>query len=129
MIDSFVFKKLSHNDTGQARGHQGGVVIPKDIAKFFPALPAVLPGGNPTVDVRLTADLFVDGSRLATVETRYAPRAETRDDTDGLSLDFGTWRMNLRGSNTEPLLRLNVESRARPDLVAQAVAEISALFT
>jgi putative restriction endonuclease len=71
MIDSFVFKKLSHNDTGKARGHQGGVVIPKDIAKFFPALPAVLPGGNPTVDVRLTADLFVDGSRLATVETRY----------------------------------------------------------
>ena len=66
---------------------------------------------------------------IATVETRYGPRAETRDDTDGLSLDFGTWRMNLRGSNTEPLLRLNVESRARPDLVAQAVAEISALFT
>jgi putative restriction endonuclease len=71
MIDSFVFKKLSHNDTGKARGHQGGIVIPRDIAKFFPALPAVLPGGNPTVDARLTADLFVDGSRLATVETRY----------------------------------------------------------
>ena len=32
MIDSFVFKKLSHNDTGKARGHQGGIVIPKDIA-------------------------------------------------------------------------------------------------
>ena len=65
---------------------------------------------------------------IAKVETLYAPRAEARDDTDGLSLDFGTWRMNLRGSNTEPLLRLNVESRARPDLVDQAVAEISALF-
>lgn len=65
---------------------------------------------------------------ITRVETLYAPRAETRDDTDGLSLDFGTWRMNLRGSNTEPLLRLNVESRARPDLVDQAVAEISALF-
>ncbi len=66
---------------------------------------------------------------IAKVENLYAPRAETRDDTDGLSLDFGTWRMNLRGSNTEPLLRLNVESRARPDLVDQAVAEISALFS
>jgi phosphomannomutase len=66
---------------------------------------------------------------IARVETLYLPRAESRDDTDGLSLDFGTWRMNLRGSNTEPLLRLNVESRARPDLVDQAVADISALFT
>ena len=34
------------------------------------------------------------------------------DTTDGLSMDFGTWRFNLRGSNTEPLLRLNVETRA-----------------
>ncbi|MEZ5754606.1 MAG: phosphomannomutase [Paracoccaceae bacterium] len=65
---------------------------------------------------------------IALVESRYAPRAESRDDTDGLSLDFGTWRMNLRGSNTEPLLRLNVESRARPDLVDKAVAEITALL-
>ena len=65
---------------------------------------------------------------IAKVESLYAPRAETRDDTDGLSLDFGTWRMNLRGSNTEPLLRLNVESRARPDLVDQAVSEVSALL-
>ncbi|MDD5296594.1 MAG: phosphomannomutase CpsG [Rhodocyclaceae bacterium] len=33
------------------------------------------------------------------------------DDTDGVSLEFGTWRFNLRASNTEPLLRLNVETR------------------
>ena len=65
---------------------------------------------------------------IARVEATFAPRATARDDTDGLSLDFGTWRLNLRGSNTEPLLRLNVESRARPDLVDQAVAEISALL-
>lgn len=65
---------------------------------------------------------------IARIETRYAPQAQSRDDTDGLSLDFGTWRLNLRASNTEPLLRLNVESRARPDLVDQAVAEITALL-
>ena len=65
---------------------------------------------------------------IARIEARYAPQAETRDDTDGLSLDFGTWRLNLRASNTEPLLRLNVESRARPDLVEQAVAGITALL-
>lgn len=65
---------------------------------------------------------------IARIDALYTPRAESRDLTDGLSLDFGTWRMNLRGSNTEPLLRLNVESRARPDLVEQAVAEITALL-
>ena len=66
---------------------------------------------------------------IALIEGRYAATAQTRDDTDGLSLDFGTWRLNLRASNTEPLLRLNVESRARPDLVDHAVAEITALLT
>lgn len=65
---------------------------------------------------------------IARIDALYTPRAESRDLTDGLSLDFGTWRMNLRGSNTEPLLRLNVESRARPDLVDRAVAEITALL-
>ncbi|WGV17533.1 phosphomannomutase [Fuscovulum ytuae] len=65
---------------------------------------------------------------IARIDALYTPRAESRDLTDGLSLDFGTWRMNLRGSNTEPLLRLNVESRARPDLVEAAVAEITALL-
>jgi putative restriction endonuclease len=70
MLDSFVYKKLAHNDTGAARGHQGGIVIPKDIARFFPVLPA-LPAGSSTVDTRLTADLFVEGTRVATVETRY----------------------------------------------------------
>lgn len=50
-----------------------------------------------------------------------------RDRTDGLSVDLGAWRFNLRASNTEPLLRLNVESRGDADLVAQKVAEITRL--
>lgn len=37
------------------------------------------------------------------------------DQTDGVSLDFGAWRLNVRASNTEPLLRLNIESRADRD--------------
>jgi putative restriction endonuclease len=71
MLDSSVFKRLSHNDSGQSRGHQGGIVIPKDLAEFFPPLPLVATALNPTVDVRLKADLFVDGARIASVETRY----------------------------------------------------------
>lgn len=65
---------------------------------------------------------------VARIEQIYAPLAQGRDDLDGLSLDFGDWRFNLRASNTEPLLRLNVEARGRQDLVDQGVAEISALI-
>lgn len=71
MLDTSVYKKLAHNDTGAARGHQGGIVIPRDIAEFFPPLPAVIATSGPTVDARLKADLFVDGVRVAVIETRY----------------------------------------------------------
>lgn len=41
----------------------------------------------------------------------YAEQNPEIDQTDGVSLNFGTWRFNVRASNTEPLLRLNIESR------------------
>lgn len=41
---------------------------------------------------------------------------------------FADWRFSLRGSNTEPLLRLNVESRGDEALVAQHVAQIARLI-
>lgn len=47
---------------------------------------------------------------------------------DGMSMEFNDWRFNLRGSNTEPLLRLNVESRANPELVVKYSEEIKALL-
>ena len=50
------------------------------------------------------------------------------DKTDGVSLDFGQWRMNIRASNTEPLLRLNVESRGDKKLVWDKVKEIELLI-
>ncbi len=67
-------------------------------------------------------------SAVARVEAAFAPQALSRCDLDGLSLAFADWRVNLRASNTEPLLRLNVEARGRADLVAARVAEISALI-
>lgn len=42
----------------------------------------------------------------------FATQQPQIDQTDGISLDFGVWRLNVRASNTEPLLRLNIESRA-----------------
>jgi len=52
-----------------------------------------------------------------------------RDDTDGISLEFQDWRFNLRRSNTEPVVRLNLESRGDAALVATRRAEIEALLT
>jgi phosphomannomutase len=62
------------------------------------------------------------------VVAALAPGALARDDTDGVSLDFGDWRFNLRRSNTEPLLRLNVEARGDAALVAAGVARVRALI-
>jgi phosphomannomutase len=46
------------------------------------------------------------------------------DEMDGISMDFDTWRFNLRSSNTEPLLRLNVESRGDQLLMIQKRDEL-----
>ncbi len=50
------------------------------------------------------------------------------DRIDGLSMEFDSWRFNLRSSNTEPILRLNVESRGDKDLVWEKVSEIQNLI-
>ncbi len=59
---------------------------------------------------------------------QLGPDAQAIDRLDGASLDFGQWRMNLRASNTEPLLRLNLEVRGDRELLDQKVAEVSRLI-
>ncbi len=54
---------------------------------------------------------------IAAFEARYAPQALVVDRTDGVSFEFTDWRFNLRTSNTEPLIRLNVEARGSVDLM------------
>jgi phosphomannomutase/phosphomannomutase/phosphoglucomutase len=67
-------------------------------------------------------------SILARVRARYEPQARAIDLTDGLSLEFEQWRFNLRGSNTEPLVRLNVEARGSEDLMRAKTAEVLQLL-
>ncbi len=67
------------------------------------------------------------GAAIAAVEARLGPEAVAIDRLDGLTLEFARWRLNLRGSNTEPLLRLNIEAREDPALVESRLAEIAAL--
>jgi phosphomannomutase len=62
---------------------------------------------------------------IAKIQQHFMTETIGVDNTDGLSMTFADWRLNLRGSNTEPLLRLNVESRANAILVQQKVDEIS----
>lgn len=65
---------------------------------------------------------------VAAVLEHHAPLAPRLDHTDGLSADFGDWRFNLRSSNTEPLLRLNVEARGDARLMQARTGEISRLI-
>lgn len=66
---------------------------------------------------------------IARVIGHYESLKPTLDHTDGISADFGAWRFNLRVSNTEPLLRLNVESRGDMSLVADKIREIEVLIS
>ncbi|WP_369349198.1 phosphomannomutase [Stenotrophomonas sp. JAG2] len=65
---------------------------------------------------------------VARVMEHYAAQAPSLDHTDGISADFGDWRFNLRSSNTEPLLRLNVETRGDAALLRARTDEISQLL-
>lgn len=58
----------------------------------------------------------------------YLPQSPAVDRTDGISVEFADWRFSLRGSNTEPLLRLNVESRGDEKIVNRQVEQITSLI-
>ncbi len=60
----------------------------------------------------------------------FADRNPVIDKTDGISLNFGAWRLNVRASNTEPLLRLNIESRKdqNPQPIQDYVDELTQLI-
>ncbi|MDG2270938.1 MAG: phosphomannomutase [Halioglobus sp.] len=61
---------------------------------------------------------------LAEVEAVYRDQAESVERVDGLSMSMGEWRFNVRMSNTEPLVRLNVESRGDQLLMEAKTAEL-----
>lgn len=65
---------------------------------------------------------------LQRVLAALAPHDSAVDRTDGLSIEMGDWRLNLRASNTEPLVRLNVEGRAGMNAVEEAVRLLTAIL-
>jgi phosphomannomutase len=74
--------------------------------------------GEINVEVSNTATV------IAEVKSHFGTAQHTLDEMDGIGMDFGTWRFNLRSSNTEPLLRLNVESRGDHMLMEQKRDEL-----
>lgn len=65
---------------------------------------------------------------LTRLEDTYLAQALDVDRLDGLSLSFADWRVNLRKSNTEPVLRMNIETRGDRDLLQQQVEALTALI-
>jgi len=68
------------------------------------------------------------GAAMRRVEAHFADKAVAVSHPDGLSMEFDTWRFNLRPSNTEPLLRLNVESHGDAEIVSRQVHDILRLL-
>ena len=65
---------------------------------------------------------------LDRILAHYAADSPIIDRTDGLSLEFPAWRFNVRSSNTEPLLRLNVETRGDMSLLQDKTDELRRLI-
>lgn len=65
---------------------------------------------------------------MARVENHYAPSALKVEKLDGVSIEFADWRFNLRASNTEPFVRLNLETRGDAKLMEEKTAEVLAIL-
>jgi len=65
---------------------------------------------------------------LAAAEEKYAGQAKTISKVDGINIDCGSWWFNLRMSNTEPVVRLNLESLASKEEMEARKAEVTQLI-
>jgi len=61
---------------------------------------------------------------ITAIEAYFSPENPDKNTLDGLSLDFGDWRFNIRASNTEPLVRLNIETKGSEALLNEKIEEI-----
>ena len=109
MIPFLLIAKLV-SETGRSLGD-----LVKEMVKNYPCSGEV----NSTV-----ADV---PTVLRRVEEQYS-EGGTIDRIDGLSIEYPNWRFNLRGSNTEPVIRLNVETRGDAELMKAKTAELLAVI-
>ncbi|MEI7220566.1 phosphomannomutase CpsG [Pectobacterium carotovorum] len=76
----------------------------------------------------INSTLSEPAKAIERVKSAYLSEALSIDETDGISLEFEDWRFNLRSSNTEPVVRLNVESKANNTLMVEKTDAILSLL-
>ncbi|MDG0968261.1 MAG: phosphomannomutase CpsG [Porticoccaceae bacterium] len=95
----------------------------KSLSQLVEAMMAAYP--SPGEINRSIAD---PAAAIARVRAHYAADALVVDETDGVSMEFAQWRFNLRMSNTEPLVRLNLETRGDHVLMKDREQDILAIL-
>ncbi len=121
------FRDFHYCDSGHAALAAGGAGDgphgPASCPELVAAMQAAFPASG-----EINRRLQDPDAALRRIEARYAPEARGIDHTDGISLDMGDWRFNLRKSNTEPVIRLNVESRGDAALMRAKTDEVLAML-
>ena len=105
------FKRLAHNDTGHATGHQGGLVIPKALRPYFPVLDeSKTSRAKPTIDRRILVHMFVGLREVGDSRARY---------------QFQTWggERSAEGRLTDNLAPIRNLAKADDILVFQRSAD------
>lgn len=115
---------LRQRDDPVAAG--GGAAVPEE--QFAEIAGGGPPGGVPGVG-EINRKLGNAAEAIARIRAQYEPAAAHIDTTDGISIEYPEWRFNLRTSNTEPVVRLNVESRADSSLMEKKTIEILNLLS
>lgn len=106
--DAPFFKRLAHNDTGDATGHQAGIYIPTALRRFFPTLDeALITPTNPTIDRALRAELYLGLSYAgeAVVRYQYQTWRRTRTPESRLTGNLGAIHAQARGGDVLILQR------------------------
>jgi putative restriction endonuclease len=129
-FDRPLFKRLSHNDTGAARGHQGGIVVPKELDSYFPQLSRKVSSESPTVDQQVRAILMLGLGYLGAVETRYQFQTwgGTRSPERRLTGNLGALRNLASGGDILTIERSLIDERLyRLTLYRRASAEFAGI--
>jgi phosphomannomutase len=120
------FRKFSYADSGMIPWLLVAEIMSRDRAKLSSLVAERVAKFPASGEInRRVADA---PTVLREVEAKYRNTAKALEHIDGLSMEFPDWRFNLRASNTEPLLRLNVESRGNIELMRTKTAELLALI-
>jgi phosphomannomutase len=120
------FKRFSYADSGMIPW----LLITELMSSQGQALSALIGDRKARFPISGEINRRVDdaAATIRKLEDEYASAASLVEHIDGLGVEFDNWRFNVRASNTEPLLRLNVESRGDQGLMQEKTDELLALI-